>query len=103
MAVATVAVWAVFHFVKPLEAFATLIALAVVTVAVAVLHVDVETVGDIASIPNALPPFDRSELRGDARNCSSAGWRWRWSALAQAAGISAAVPNPDGSRPQHVR
>jgi SulP family sulfate permease len=32
VALATVAVWAVFKFVKPLEAFATLIALVVVTV-----------------------------------------------------------------------
>ena len=35
VALATVVVWAVFHFIKPTEAFATLIAMVVVTVAVA--------------------------------------------------------------------
>ncbi|MEX3769271.1 SulP family inorganic anion transporter, partial [Mycolicibacterium fortuitum] len=37
----TVAVWAVFRFVRPLEKFATLLALIVVTAVVAVAHIDV--------------------------------------------------------------
>ena len=97
VAVATVAVWALFHLVKRVRAFATLIALVVVTAGVALLRVDVETVGDIASIPNALPPFALPnfvaipELLGGGLAVALVG-------LAQAAGISAAVPNPDGSR-----
>ena len=97
VALATVAVWAAFHFVKPLKAFATLIALVVVTTAVTVLHVDVATVGDIASIPNALPPFVLPNF--DAiPGLLGGGLAVALVGLAQAAGISAAVPNPDGSR-----
>ena len=98
VAVATVAVWAVFRFVKPLEAFATLISLALVTVAVAVMHVDVQTVGDIASIPNALPPFVVPNFAAIPQLLVG-GLAVALVALAQAAGISAAVPNPDHSRP----
>jgi sulfate permease, SulP family len=97
VAVATVAVWAVFHFIKPLEAFATLIALVVVTVAVVLLHVEVETVGDIASIPNELPPFVMPDW-GAIPGLLGGGLAVALVALAQAAGIAAAVPNPDGSR-----
>ena len=97
VAVATVAVWAVFHLIKPLKAFATLIALVVVTMAVVLLHVDVETVGDIASIPNALPPFVLPHF--DAiPGLLGGGLAVALVGLAQAAGIAAAVPNPDGSR-----
>ncbi len=98
VAVATVAVWAVFHFIKPLEAFATLIALVVVTAAVAVLAVDVETVGDIASIPNALPPLEVPNFAA-MPELLAGGLAVALVGLAQAAGISAAVPNPDGTRP----
>lgn len=98
VAVATVAVWAVFHFVKPLEAFATLIALVVVTVGVVVLHTDVETVGDIASIPNALPPFALPNFAA-MPELIVGGLAVALVGLAQAAGISAAVPNPDRTRP----
>jgi SulP family sulfate permease len=68
-----------------------------VTVAVVVMHVEVETVGDIASIPNELPPFvlpDWSAVPG----LLGGGLAVALVALAQAAGIAAAVPNPDGSR-----
>ncbi len=98
VAVATVAVWAVFHFIKPLEAFATLIALVVVTAGVAVLAVDVETVGDIASIPNALPPLEIPNFAAMPALLAG-GLAVALVGLAQAAGISAAVPNPDGTRP----
>jgi sulfate permease, SulP family len=97
VALGTVAVWAVFHLVKPLKAFATLIALVVVTVAVTALHVDVETVGDIASIPNALPPLVLPNLEA-VPGLLGGGLAVALVGLAQAAGISAAVPNPDGSR-----
>ncbi len=98
VALATVAVWAVFHFVKPLKAFATLIALLVVTIAVVVLHTEVETVGDIASIPNALPPFGLPNFAA-VPELLAGGLAVALVGLAQAAGISAAVPNPDRSRP----
>lgn len=98
VAVATVAVWAVFRFIKSLEAFATLIALVVVTAAVAVITVEVETVGDIASIPNALPPFQIPAFEV-MPELLAGGLAVALVALAQAAGISAAVPNPDGRRP----
>ncbi|OMC35107.1 transporter [Mycobacterium sp. GA-1841] len=93
----TVAVWAVFRFVKPLESFATLLALVVVTAIVAVAHIDVETVGDIASIANALPPVTVPNFAA-MPELLVGGVAVALVALAQAAGISAAVPNPDGSR-----
>jgi SulP family sulfate permease len=96
VAAGTVAVWAVFHFVKPLESFAILLALVVVTAVVAIAHIEVETVGDIARFQFA-STGDHSELRGDARTAVG-GVAVALVALAQAAGISAAVPNPDGSR-----
>jgi sulfate permease, SulP family len=98
VAVATVAVWAVFHFIKPLEAFAILIALVVVTLGVALLGVQVETVADIASIPNALPPFSAPNFAA-MPELLVGGLAVALVGLAQAAGISAAVPNPDRSRP----
>ncbi|GLP79804.1 SulP family inorganic anion transporter [Mycobacterium antarcticum] len=102
VALATVVVWLVFHLVKRVQSFAVLIALAVVTVAVVILHVDVEDVGDISTIPNALPPFVAPNfaaipaLLGGGLAVALVG-------LAQAAGIAAAVPNPDGSRPNTSR
>lgn len=97
VALGTVAVWAVFHFIKPLESFATLLALVVVTAVVAVAHIDVETVGDIASIANALPPVTVPNFAA-VPELLVGGVAVALVALAQAAGISAAVPNPDGSR-----
>jgi SulP family sulfate permease len=97
VAVSTVVVWAVFHFIKPLHAYATLIALVVVTVAVVVMHVEVEDVGDIASIPNELPPLVLPNFEA-IPGLLGGGLAVALVALAQAAGIAAAVPNPDGSR-----
>ncbi|RDH78121.1 SulP family inorganic anion transporter [Mycolicibacterium moriokaense] len=97
VAAATVAVWAVFHFIKPLESFAILLALIVVTVVVAIARIDVETVGDIASIANSLPPLTVPNF-AVMPELLVGGVAVALVALAQAAGISAAVPNPDGSR-----
>jgi SulP family sulfate permease len=97
VALGTVAVWAVFHFIKPLESFAILIALVVTTAVVAIARIEVETVGDIASIANALPPFTMPNF-GAMPELVVGGVAVALVALAQAAGISAAVPNPDGSR-----
>ena len=92
-----VAVWALFHFIKPLGSFAILLALVVVTAVVAIAHVDVETVGDIASISNSLPPLTIPNF-AVMPELLVGGVAIALVALAQAAGISAAVPNPDGSR-----
>ncbi|MGV9800293.1 SulP family inorganic anion transporter [Mycobacterium sp. NPDC003449] len=97
VAAGTVAVWAVFHFIKPLESFATLIALVLVTSATAAFSIDVETVGDIASITNSLPPVTIPNFAA-MPDLLVGGVAVALVALAQAAGISAAVPNPDGSR-----
>ena len=79
-------------------AFATLIALVVVTAVVSIITVDVETVGDIASIPNALPPLEIPNFAA-MPELLAGGLAVALVGLAQAAGISAAVPNPDGKRP----
>jgi sulfate permease, SulP family len=98
VALGTVAVWAVCHFIKPLEAFAILLALVVMTAVVAVADIEVETVGDIASIPNALPPFVVPNFTA-MPELLAGGLAIALVGLAQAAGISASVPNPDGRRP----
>jgi sulfate permease, SulP family len=97
VALSTVAVWAVVRLVPRLEPFAILGALVVVTAVVVVFSVDVETVGDIGTVPSGLPhpilpdPGVMAELLAGAVAVALV-------ALAQAAGIGAAVPNPDGSR-----
>lgn len=97
VAAATVAVWAVLHVVPRLRRTATLLALVVVTVVVAVLGTDVERVSDIAAIPRSLPPFTLPDL-GALPALATGSFAIALVALAQAAGIGAAVPNPDGSR-----
>jgi SulP family sulfate permease len=94
---ATVGAWAAFRLVKPVASLATLLALVVVTAAVAIFHVEVETVGDIASITSRLPPFTAPDL-SVVPNMAVGAFAVALVALAQAAGIAAAVPNPDGSR-----
>ncbi|TWD81678.1 SulP family sulfate permease [Kribbella amoyensis] len=98
VSVATVAVWAAFKAVHRLESYATLIALVVVSVASAVLDTDVELVGDIAGIPRSLPPFSAPDF-GAVPDLAFGAIAIALVALAQAAGIGAAVANPDGSRP----
>ncbi|MFJ4675514.1 SulP family inorganic anion transporter [Kitasatospora sp. NPDC088783] len=101
-ATATVAVWALAHAARRLRTVALLIAMVVVSVAVAVLGTDVELVGGIADIPSALPHFTAPawsalpHLIGGAVSIALV-------ALAQAAGISPSVPNPDGSKPDTDR
>ncbi|SKC59565.1 sulfate permease, SulP family [Krasilnikoviella flava] len=97
VAVATVAAWAALSLVPRLRKTATLLALVVVTVVVALLGTDVELVSDIAAIPRSLPPFTLPDV-GALPDLVSGGFAIALIALAQAAGIGAAVPNPDGSR-----
>ncbi|MDF1605054.1 SulP family inorganic anion transporter [Nocardioides sp. YIM 152315] len=97
VALGTVAVWVAVRLVPRLEPFAILAALVVVTVVVVVFSIDVRDVGDIGQVPSGLPhpilpdPGVMPDLLAGAVAVALV-------ALAQAAGIGAAVPNPDGSR-----
>ena len=99
---ATIVVWALARLVKPLRSLATLVALVVVWVVVVVAGIDVEDVGSIASIPRSLPPFSLPDLSA-VPSLALGAVAVALVALAQAAGIGAAVPNPDGSRPNASR
>lgn len=94
---ATVAVWLLARLVKPLKALATLIALVVVSVPVALVGVDVQLVSDIATVPRSLPPLTLPDI-STIPVLATGAVAVALVALAQAAGISAAVANPDGSR-----
>lgn len=93
----TIAAWAAVRAVPRLEPYAILAALVVVTSVVVVFSIGVEDVGDIGSVPSGLPhpvlpdPGVMPDLLAGAVAVALV-------ALAQAAGIGAAVPNPDGSR-----
>lgn len=93
----TIAVWVVVRFIKPIRSLATLVALVVVSVPVALLNLNVEYVSDIATIPRSLPPLSLPELSA-IPSLAAGAVAVALVALAQAAGISAAVANPDGSR-----
>lgn len=83
--------------VRPLEKFAPIIVLVLATAIVNLLNIQTELVGDIATIPNSLPAFmlpDFSLIPQLALGSISVALV----ALAQGAGISTAVPNPDGSK-----
>ncbi len=87
---------------KPLEKFAAVIVLAVMTMAVNLVGIDTELVGDITTIPSSLPQFilpDFSLIPNLALGSVSVALV----ALAQGAGISTAVPNPDGSKASQSR
>ncbi|MET0789138.1 MAG: SulP family inorganic anion transporter [Cellulomonas sp.] len=102
VAAATIVVWALARLVERLRALATLVALVVVWVVVVLAGIDVENVGDIASIPRSLPPFSLPDLSA-VPSLALGAVAVALVALAQAAGIGAAVPNPDGSRPNASR
>jgi SulP family sulfate permease len=83
--------------IRPLEKFAAIIVLILATIVVDYFQIQVELVGSIATIPNSLPPFmlpDFSLIPQLALGSVSVALV----ALAQGAGISTAVPNPDGSK-----
>ncbi len=88
--------------IRPIEKFAPIIVLAVGTIVVNLLAINTELVGSIATIPNSLPPFmlpDFSLIPQLALGSVSVALV----ALAQGAGISTAVPNPDGSKASQSR
>jgi sulfate permease, SulP family len=88
--------------IKPLEKFAAIIVLVVATIVVNVLHIQTELVASIATIPNSLPQFmlPNFSLIPQLLTGSVA---VAMVALAQGAGISTAVPNPDGSKASQSR
>lgn len=98
VAVGTIVAWAGFRLIKPVAALATLLALAVVTAVTAIGHVGVENVGDIAAIPNQLPPLSMPAWSA-LPDLLLGAFAIALVALAQASGISASAPNPDGTRP----
>lgn len=94
---ATIGVWALARLARPLRAVATLVALLVVTIGVTVLGVHTKLVHDIAAVPSSLPMPVLPDLAAVPELLVGA-VAVALVALAQAAGIGAAVPNPDGSR-----
>ena len=88
--------------IRPLEKFAAIIVLLVISIVVNLLKIQTELVGSIATIPNSLPPFmlpNFSLIPQLALGSMSVALV----ALAQGAGISTAVPNPDGSKSSQSR
>ncbi len=87
---------------KSLEKFAAIIVMLVATIVVNLLNIQTELVGSIATIPNSLPAFmlpNFSLIPQLALGSVSVALV----ALAQGAGISTAVPNPDGSKSSRSR
>jgi SulP family sulfate permease len=88
--------------IRPLEKYAAIIVLFVGSVVVNALHIQTELIASIATIPNSLPKFMlpsfslSPELILGSVSVTLV-------ALAQGAGISTAVPNPDGSKASSSR
>jgi SulP family sulfate permease len=81
-----------------LALFATLIAVVVPTVVVALLGLtDVATVADVGAIPSGLPPLVLPRLGDLTVGVISGAFAIAAIALIQGAGVSEAAPNPDGS------
>ncbi|WP_062072809.1 SulP family inorganic anion transporter [Demequina sediminicola] len=98
----TVAIWFIARMFRGLRKLATLIALILATVIAVVSAVDVELVQDIAPVPSSLPPITLPDVSAIPHLVTGAA-AIALVALAQAAGISASVPNPDGSKPDASR
>jgi SulP family sulfate permease len=88
--------------IRPLEKFAAIIVLFVATLVVILLGIQTELVGSIASIPNGLPPFTLPDFTLVPQLALGA-VSVALVALAQGAGISTAVPNPDESKASQSR
>ncbi|MGW4242098.1 SulP family inorganic anion transporter [Nocardia sp. NPDC004722] len=97
VALATIAVWAAARLIPKLEALALLVAMVVVSVAVAILGTDVELVSDIAHIPGALPGLSLPNW-GAMPHLAAGALSVALVALAQAASVAPSMPNPDGGR-----
>ena len=88
--------------IRSIEKFAAIIVLVLATIIVNLFKIPTELVGSIATIPDSLPPFmlpNFSLIPQLALGAISVALV----ALAQGAGISTAVPNPDGSKASQSR
>jgi sulfate permease, SulP family len=83
--------------IRPLEKFAAIIVLVMATIIVNLFKIPTELVGSIATIPNSLPQFMLPNF-SLAPQLILGSVSVALVALAQGAGISTAVPNPDGSK-----
>ena len=102
VSVVTILLMVLLKRIRPLEKFAAIIVLLVISIVVNLLKIQTELVGSIATIPNSLPPFmlpNFSLIPQLALGSMSVALV----ALAQGAGISTAVPNPDGSKSSQSR
>jgi SulP family sulfate permease len=102
VSVAVIVFMVLLKRIRPIEKFAPIIVLVAATAVVNLLKIQTELVGDIATIPNSLPSFmlpDFSLIPQLALGSLSVALV----ALAQGAGISTAVPNPDGSKASQSR
>jgi SulP family sulfate permease len=102
VSVGVILLMVVFKMIKPLERYAAIIVLALGTIIVNLLGIQTPLVASIATIPNGLPQFMLPNfnlvpqlLLGSLSVAIVA--------LAQGAGISTAVPNPDGSKASQSR
>jgi sulfate permease, SulP family len=102
VSIGTILMMVLFKSIKPLEKYAAIIVLALGTIIVNVFAIQVPLVSSIATIPNGLPQFMLPNfslvpqlLLGSISVAIVA--------LAQGAGISTAVPNPDGSKASQSR
>ena len=88
--------------IRPLEKFAAIVVLIISTVIINFLHIQTELVASIATIPNSLPQFMLPNF-SLAPELLLGSISVALVALAQGAGISTAVPNPDGSKASSSR
>ena len=102
VSVAVIILMVLLKRIRPLEKFAAIIVLVVATIIVNVFHIQTALVSSIATIPNGVPHFmlpNFSLIPQLALGSISVALV----ALAQGAGISTAVPNPDGSKSSQSR
>jgi len=102
ISVAVIILMVAMKKIRAIEKFAPIIVLVLVSIIVNVFQLQTELVGDIATIPNSLPGFmlpNFSLIPQLALGSLSVALV----ALAQGAGISTAVPNPDGSKASQSR
>ena len=97
VSVSVIAFMVILKRIKPIEKYAPIIVLVVATIVVNVLKIPTELVGSIATIPNSLPAFMLPDF-SLAPQLILGAMSVALVALAQGAGISTAVPNPDGSK-----
>jgi sulfate permease, SulP family len=102
VSIGTILMMVLFKSIKPLEKYAAIIVLALGTIIVNLFGIQIPLVSSIATIPNGLPQFMLPNfslvpqlLLGSISVAIVA--------LAQGAGISTAVPNPDGSKASQSR